>query len=124
MPMRTLHRKHRKRLLRWFQRIRALDGVTGAFLATSDGLLIAGEVPDSNDNVLAAFAPTVFTQISKYSGMARLGVPEAVELHLSGAVIHVRKTGKLYLGVLMPHGRPVPLSDLDRISAALQSNAS
>jgi predicted regulator of Ras-like GTPase activity (Roadblock/LC7/MglB family) len=106
------------------RRIRAIDGVAGAFLATSDGLLISGDVPDANDNVLAAFAPTVFTQVGKYSGMARLGAPEAVQLHLSGGIIHVRKTGKLFLGVLMPHGRPVPLSELDRISTALQPHAS
>ncbi len=106
------------------RRIRALDGVSGAFLATTDGFLIAGDVPDANDNVLAALAPTVFTQMSKYAGMARLGPPEAVELHLGAATIHIRKAGKLYLGVLMPHGRPVPLSDLEHISTALQPHAS
>jgi predicted regulator of Ras-like GTPase activity (Roadblock/LC7/MglB family) len=106
------------------RRIRALGGVSGAFLATADGLLIAADVPDANDNVLAAFAPTVFTQMGKYSGMARLGVPEAVELHLSGATIHVRKAGRLFLGVLMPHGSLVPVSELDQISTALQPHAS
>jgi predicted regulator of Ras-like GTPase activity (Roadblock/LC7/MglB family) len=106
------------------RRICALEGVGGAFLATADGLLIVGDVADANDNVLAAFAPTVFSQVAKYSDMARLGPPKAIELHLGCATIHVRKAGKLFLGVLMPPGRSVPLSDIERISAALQPHVS
>jgi predicted regulator of Ras-like GTPase activity (Roadblock/LC7/MglB family) len=106
------------------RRIRALDGVSGAFLATGDGLLIAGDVPGTTDNILAAFAPTVFSQMSKYAEMARLGVPAAIELHLTGANVHVRKAGKLFLGVLMPPGCPLPLSEIDSISATLQPHAS
>jgi predicted regulator of Ras-like GTPase activity (Roadblock/LC7/MglB family) len=106
------------------RRIRALDGVSGVFLATGDGLLIAGDVPGTNDNILAAFAPTVFSQMGKYAEMARLGAPAAIELHLTGANVHVRKAGKLFLGVLMPPGCPLPLSEIDRISATLQPHAS
>ncbi len=106
------------------RQIRALKGVAGAFLATSDGLLIAGNLPDSNDNVLAAFAPTAFSQLAKYADMARLGIPDAVELHLSGTTLHIRKAGKLYLGALLAHGSQLPNPELDRIAIALQSNPS
>jgi len=106
------------------QRIRGLDGVVGAFLATGDGLLIAGDVPDANEKVLAAFAPTVFSQLGKYSEMAKLGSPEAIDLHLGIATMHVRKTGKVFLGVLLPNGHPVPLQELDRIAPALQPHIS
>jgi predicted regulator of Ras-like GTPase activity (Roadblock/LC7/MglB family) len=109
---------------RIIQRIRALAGVAGAFLATADGFLIAGDAPEANASVLAAFAPTVFTQVGKYSGMARLGAPEAVDLHLGSATIHIRKAGKLFLGVLMPHGRPLPLFEIEQISTTLQPHAS
>jgi predicted regulator of Ras-like GTPase activity (Roadblock/LC7/MglB family) len=104
--------------------IRALDGVAGAFLASADGLLIAGDLPDANGNILAAFAPTAFSQLSKYSGLAQLGVPHSIDIHLAGASVHVRKVGKLYLGVLTPPAAPVPLAALDRISATLQPEAS
>ena len=104
--------------------IRALDGVAGAFLATADGLLIAGEVPDANGNILAAFAPTIFSQLTKYTDLAQLGIPESIDVHLSTATVHVRKAGKLYMGVLIPHGRPIPLDALARISTALQPHAS
>jgi predicted regulator of Ras-like GTPase activity (Roadblock/LC7/MglB family) len=105
------------------QQIRVLDGVTGAFLATSDGLLIAGDVPDANENILAAFAPTAFSQLAKYAEMARLDHPESIEIHFSSASIHVRKTGKIFVGVLMPHGHLLPHSALTLISATLQPHA-
>ncbi len=102
--------------------IPALDGVSGSFIATADGLLIASDLPDANENVLAAFAPTVFAQLTKYADMARLGLPESVDINLAGATIHVRKAGKLFVGVLMPAGHPLPLADITRISQALQPN--
>jgi len=105
------------------QRIRALDGVVGAFLATSDGLLIAADLPDGNENILAAFAPTVFSQLTKYTEMARLGLPESVDLHLGIASLHVQKAGKIFVGVLTPRGHPLRLAELDHISAALQPHA-
>jgi predicted regulator of Ras-like GTPase activity (Roadblock/LC7/MglB family) len=101
------------------QRIRALDGVSGAFLATVDGLLIAADLPDGNDNILAAFAPTVFAQLAKYCDMARLGVPLSFDLHLGATNIHVRKTGKIYLGVLSANGRPLPVAELNLIAVTL-----
>lgn len=103
--------------------IRALDGVDGAFMATADGLLIASDMPNANENLLAAFAPTVFSQMSKYSGMARLGPPEAIDLHLGTATIHVRKTGKVYLGVLLPGGQSLPAAAIGMISAFLKPHA-
>jgi predicted regulator of Ras-like GTPase activity (Roadblock/LC7/MglB family) len=105
-------------------RIRALDGVIGAFLATSDGLLIAADLPEANEKILAAFAPAAFSQLAKYSEMAELGLPEAVDLHLNAGTIHVRKAGKIFVGVLSPKGHPLPLPELNLISAALQPYAS
>jgi len=102
------------------RRIRELDNVTGAFVATADGLLVAADLPDGNATILAAFAPTVFSQLSKFTEMAKLGRPEAVELHLGLTTIHLRKTGKLYLGILMPAGHSFPLAALAPISSSLQ----
>jgi predicted regulator of Ras-like GTPase activity (Roadblock/LC7/MglB family) len=106
------------------QRIRALDGVSGAFLATADGLLIAADLPDGNENILAAFAPTVFAQLAKYCDMAKLGLPVSIDLHLGTTNIHVRKSGKIFLGVLTSLGRTLPLPELNLIAATLQPNAS
>ncbi len=106
------------------EHLRGFHGVIGAFIATSDGLLVAGDVPDGNDNILAAFAPTVFSQLSKYSDMARLGSPEAIDLQLTGVSLHVRKAGQLYLGALMRSGQPAPIAEFARISAALQPHTS
>jgi len=105
-------------------RIRALEGVAGAFLASADGLAVAGDVPQANENILAAFAPTVFAQLAKYADMAHLGLTEAIEIHLShGLTVHVRRTGRLYLGVLMPPGRPLPTQELIHICDSLQPRA-
>jgi predicted regulator of Ras-like GTPase activity (Roadblock/LC7/MglB family) len=106
------------------QRIRALDGVSGAFLATVDGLLIAADLPGGNENILAAFAPTVFAQLAKYCDMAQLGVPVAIDLHLGLTNIHVRKADKIFLGVLSTDGRPLPLPEVNLIAATLQPHAS
>jgi predicted regulator of Ras-like GTPase activity (Roadblock/LC7/MglB family) len=102
------------------QKIRALDGVSGAFLATADGLLITGAVANANDNLLAAFAPTVFTQVAKYSGMAHLSPLEAVDLHLEDSTIQIRKAGRLFMGVVVPRGHAIPVAELERISASIQ----
>jgi predicted regulator of Ras-like GTPase activity (Roadblock/LC7/MglB family) len=110
--------------LQALKRIRALDGVNGAFLATADGLLIAADLPDGNENILAAFAPTVFAQLSKYCDMAHLGQPISIDLHLGLTNIHVRKAGKVFLGVLSTDGRPLPLPELNLIAATLQPHAS
>lgn len=100
--------------------LRKLEGIAGAFIATADGLLVAGDVPGSNANVLAAFAPTVFAQLTKYSGMAKLGLPETLDLQLDGGTkVHVRKTGKLYLGVLADRGAVLPGEELARIAGTL-----
>jgi predicted regulator of Ras-like GTPase activity (Roadblock/LC7/MglB family) len=105
--------------------LRALDGVAGVFIATADGLMVASDVPNANENVLAAFAPTVFAQLTKYADMARIGLPESIDIHLGdGATVHVRKAGKLFLGVLALRDRPLPIQELIRISAALQPRAS
>ena len=107
------------------ERIRALAGVAGAFLATADGLLIAGDVPQGNENILAAFAPTVFAQLTKYSDMAHLGLPESIDIRLGdGTTVHVRKTGRLFLGVLMPPGHPLPAQELTRIADSIQPRTS
>ena len=106
------------------RKIRELENVTGAFVATTDGLLVAADLAEGNAAILAAFAPTVFSQLSKYTEMAKLGRPEAVELHLGLTTIHVRKAGKLYVGILMPPGHSVPLAALAPISASLQPHSS
>jgi predicted regulator of Ras-like GTPase activity (Roadblock/LC7/MglB family) len=102
------------------RRIRELENVTGAFVATADGLLVAADIADGNASILAAFAPTVFSQLTKYTDMAKLGRPEAIELHLGLTTIHVRKSGKLYLGILMPPGHSFPLAALAPIASSLQ----
>jgi len=106
------------------EELRKLEGVSGAFIATADGLLVVGDVRASNENVLAAFAPTVFAQLTKYADMAKLGLPEAIDIHLGGGTsVHICKTGKLYLGVLTPRDTPLPRSELARFSASLQPRA-
>jgi predicted regulator of Ras-like GTPase activity (Roadblock/LC7/MglB family) len=105
------------------RRIREIENVTGAFVATADGLLVAADLADGNASILAAFAPTVFSQLAKYTDMAKLGKPEAIELHLGLTTIHVRKAGKLYLGILMPPGHSFPLAAVAPISSSLQPHS-
>jgi predicted regulator of Ras-like GTPase activity (Roadblock/LC7/MglB family) len=105
------------------KRLRAVAGVSGAFIATGDGLLVAADLPAANGNVLAAFAPTVFSQLTKYSGMAQLGQPEALDIRLAdGVSVYVQKAGRLYAGALFHPGNPVLAVEISRITASLHSS--
>lgn len=99
----------------------SLPGVTGAFLATMDGLLIAARVPEEKKNVLAAFAPAVFSQLTRYAEMAQLGSPESITVLVAAGCLQVHKAGKLYLGVLTPRDHPLPSAELIRISTTLEA---
>ncbi len=75
--------------------------------------------------MLAAFAPTVFAQLTKYADMARLGLPESVDINLAGATVHVRKAGKLFLGRAHAQpGAPSPSRTSTAFPQALQPHAS
>ncbi len=105
------------------QQIRALDGVLGAFLGTSDGLLVAADAPDSVEPILAAFPPALFAQVIRFSTMSHLPAPESIDLHLAGSSLHIRKTGNLYLGILTAADHPLPLDAIIQLSNALKPQA-
>lgn len=105
------------------QRIRGLDGISGAFIATADGFLVAGDAPDAVDSVLAAFAPALFSQLLKLSVSAHLGAPESIDIRLASSQLHLRKASTLYLGVLTPPGHQLPVDQITEITLALQTQA-
>ena len=57
------------------RQIAALPGVSGSLLATTNGLLVAGQIaPPLTSETLATFAPQVFGRISSYADEIKLAV--------------------------------------------------
>lgn len=103
------------------ERLRAMLGVTGAFIATADGLLVASDVPDSNETALAAFAPATFSQVTNFAGMAHLAQPQNLDVRLgNGTTIHICRAGSLYIGVLLAPGAAAPLPAISTLAKTLQ----
>ncbi len=102
------------------QQIAALAGVSGSLLSTSDGLLVAGQVPPPyNSETLAAFLPQVFGRMSSYSEEVKLGALRAVTLNTDSAPCAMFQAGTLYLAVLGKAGQSLPEAVLLRIAAQL-----
>jgi len=102
------------------QQIAALPGVSGSLLATDDGLLIAGQVPQPlKAETLAAFLPQIFGRMSSYSEEVKLGTLRAVTVSTDSAPCAMFKAGKLHLAVLGKPGQSLPEPMLLRIAAQL-----
>jgi predicted regulator of Ras-like GTPase activity (Roadblock/LC7/MglB family) len=102
------------------QRILALPGVSGAVLASSDGLLVAGRMPAPlKAETMAAFLPQIFTRIGGCAEQAQLGTLRAVRLSAGPAPCGIFKAGTLYLAVLGHPGQTLPEPALERVAGEL-----
>lgn len=93
----------------------ALPNVEGAFVATHDGLFVAGHTPGMNERTMAAFVPNIFSQVRAYALVARLGQPESVCITLPDRAVHILRCGKLFFGAL--GAAPLPEAGLREIAA-------
>jgi predicted regulator of Ras-like GTPase activity (Roadblock/LC7/MglB family) len=100
--------------------IQALSGIAGALLASSDGLLVAGQMPAPlKGETMAAFAPQIFTRAGGCAEEAKLGTLRAVKLLAGQAPCAIFKAGALYLAVLGLAGQTLPEPALERIAGEL-----
>ncbi|HEX4122117.1 MAG TPA: roadblock/LC7 domain-containing protein [Verrucomicrobiae bacterium] len=98
----------------------ALPGVSGSLLATTDGLLVAGMVPEPlNAETLAAFVPQIFSRVSGYSEETLIGGLRGVTLRTDIAPCAMFKAGKLHLAVLGKRGENLPEPLLLQIAAEI-----
>lgn len=95
----------------------ALPNITGAFVATHDGLFVAGQTPGMNVRTMAAFVPNVFSQIRAYTLVAKLGQPDSVQIALPGRALLIVRCGRLFFGVLGQADEPFPTAQLTALAA-------
>ena len=93
----------------------ALPNIEGAFVATHDGLFVAGRTPGMNERTMAAFVPNVFSQARAYTLVAKLGQPESVQIVLTDCAVQILRCGRLFFGVLGQ--APFPNAQLREIAA-------
>ncbi len=92
----------------------SVDGVAGALCATSDGLLIAGQMPAGVSlRTMAALLPGVLTRIGQYTATVQLGVLDAVTLTIDGARLEARRVAGISFAVL---GNPGALVDAESVT--------
>ncbi len=102
------------------QRICALEGVAGSALATSDGLVVAAQLPPAlSAETVAAFLPQIFSRVSQSAGEMQLGAVTGVVLAAGQGRCAIYKTGKLYLAVMGHPGAALPEAMLGRIAAEI-----
>jgi predicted regulator of Ras-like GTPase activity (Roadblock/LC7/MglB family) len=99
-----------------------LSGVTGAILATTDGLVIAGELPPELDpEAVAGFLPELYGRLRQYTQELKLGDPNQVELLAGELPLLINKTNSAYFAVVGRDGEPLPKLQLKAL--AWQLNA-
>jgi predicted regulator of Ras-like GTPase activity (Roadblock/LC7/MglB family) len=102
------------------RQIAALPGVTGSLLATSDGLLVAGQAPAPlATETLAAFLPQVFGRTANYAEEIKFGTLRGVTIITDSGPCAMFKAGTLYLAVVGKPGQSLPEATLIRIAAEL-----
>lgn len=100
-----------------------LSEVIGAFLASSDGLLIHGELPDSmKKETFAAFIPQIYDRVSKYTKELRLGELNYLSLSIGETSMLILKSSEFYFAALGQQGKPLPLEALAGLMQRLKTN--
>lgn len=100
-----------------------LSEVIGAFLASSDGLLIHGELPDSmKKETFAAFIPQIYDRVSKYTKELRLGELNYLSLSIGETGMLILKSSEIYFAALGQQGKPLPLEALGGLMQRLKTN--
>lgn len=100
------------------QRLCQLPGVTGALIASPQGMVVAKQLPDGADaEALAQVIPQTLNRMNEFTGSAELGELVSVQLVTDGLLWHFARSGNLYLAVLGRPGEPLPLSQINAVTA-------
>jgi predicted regulator of Ras-like GTPase activity (Roadblock/LC7/MglB family) len=102
------------------QRACHLTGVAGALLATTDGLVIAGQLPSKmNVDTAAGLLPQIFSRIAQYTRELKLGEPSQVEIMVENVPLCVIKTPNALFAVLGKNAEPLPKLQLSALAKQL-----
>lgn len=106
------------------QRASGLRGVSGAIIATSDGLLIAGQWPNGvKTDSVAAFVPQMYSRIVQYSTELKLGDASNFTLMVENVPLQIFKTGNSFFTVLGRAGENLPKAQLTAVATRLSSTS-
>jgi predicted regulator of Ras-like GTPase activity (Roadblock/LC7/MglB family) len=107
------------------QRACRLSGVSGALVATSDGLVVANQAPSNiNGETLAAFLPQAFNRLAQYTRELKLGEPSQMELLVDKIPLEVYKGTTTYFAVVGKSGEPLPKAQLCVLASQLSVRTS
>jgi predicted regulator of Ras-like GTPase activity (Roadblock/LC7/MglB family) len=102
------------------RQIIGLPGVAGAVIATSDGLLVAGQAAAPvKAETMAAFLPQIFARTGAYAEEAQLGRLRALRLAAGHGPCAIYKAGTLYLAVQGKPDQALPEEALEQIARHL-----
>jgi predicted regulator of Ras-like GTPase activity (Roadblock/LC7/MglB family) len=102
------------------QKLCAMPGVAGCLLTTSDGLLVASQVPSNfKTETIAAFLPQIFARLNHYSGEMGLGVLSTVNFTAGTIPCSIAKAGRLYVSLLGRTREALPEGALQQIASEL-----
>jgi predicted regulator of Ras-like GTPase activity (Roadblock/LC7/MglB family) len=97
-----------------------LPGVEGAFLAMTDGLLVAAELPPQyKAEMFAAFLPQIFGRMNQYSKELQLGGLSSLTFVVNHVPWQIVKSGGIYLVALAKPGENLPSAKLDVVASEL-----
>lgn len=102
------------------QKTMTLRGVSGAIIATSDGLLVAGSWPGGvKSDAVAAFVPQMFSRILQYTKELKIGEPGNFTLMIENTPLQVFKAGSSYFTVIGRSGENLPKAQLNAVAMRL-----
>lgn len=102
------------------QKTLGLRGVAGAIIATSDGLLVAGNwAGGPRNDAVAAFVPQMYNKILQYSKELKIGEPTNFLLMIENVPLQIFKTGTSYFTVIGRAGENLPKAQLNAVATRL-----
>ncbi len=102
------------------QKTLGLRGVAGAIIATTDGLLVAGNWPGGPKNdAVAAFVPQMYNKILQYSKELKIGEPSNFMLTIDNVPLQIFKAGNSYFTVIGRRGENLPKAQLNAVATRL-----
>jgi predicted regulator of Ras-like GTPase activity (Roadblock/LC7/MglB family) len=102
------------------QRACHLTGVSGALLATLDGLIIASQLPPGmRAETAAGFLPEIFNRLSQYTRELKVGEPTQVEMLVGNTPVQIYRTANAYYAILGKASEPLPKLQLTALAARL-----
>jgi predicted regulator of Ras-like GTPase activity (Roadblock/LC7/MglB family) len=97
-----------------------LPGMTGAFLAMQDGLLISAELPETiKAETVAAFLPQIFGRMNQYTKELQLGGLSSLTFVANHVSWQIVKSGVIYLVALSKPGENLPSAQLNTLATEL-----